>query len=98
MSVIIANTGNPAKKSYCTLHLLKETNFVDIFWTKIKNKSYLPDCGVCRNTLPEGGVEDEGINGLDHGLQEAVGPLIVVATLLQPGQHSCNTNNNKENF
>jgi hypothetical protein len=48
-----------------------------------------PDGGICRNTFPQGGIEDERVDGLDYGLQEAARPLVVVAPLLQPRQHSC---------
>ena len=47
-----------------------------------------PDGRVDRHALPEGGVEHGAAHPLHHGLQEAVGPRIVLAALLEAGQDS----------
>ena len=47
-----------------------------------------PDGGVHRHTLPDGGVEHGAAHPLHHGLQEAVGPRIVLTALLEAGQDS----------
>jgi hypothetical protein len=63
--------------------------------TTLLRNLHLPDGGICRNTFPEGGIEDERVDGLDYGLQEAARPLVVVAPLLQPRQHACTRSNQR---
>ena len=47
-----------------------------------------PDNGISGHALPQCRVEETGGDSIHHGLQQVVGPAVVVTALLQPTWHN----------